>query len=56
MHADTRPVGRCPRCGTGITPERVIIRYERTDGEAMYATCPDCRDVVRPHPAVESTA
>ncbi|WP_167880004.1 DUF7837 family putative zinc-binding protein [Halorhabdus rudnickae] len=48
MHSDTRIVGRCPQCGAAIDPGRVIIRYERTDGEAMYATCPDCRDVVRP--------
>jgi len=56
MYADTRPVGTCPRCGAEITPGRVIIRYERADGEAMYATCPDCRDVIRPDRAVEPTA
>lgn len=56
MYADTRPVGTCPRCGAEIASERVIIRYERADGEAMYATCPSCHDVVRPDPVVESTA
>ncbi|WP_169051861.1 DUF7837 family putative zinc-binding protein [Halorhabdus amylolytica] len=48
MHPDTRPVGRCPRCGAPITPGRVLIRYEREGDQAMYATCLDCADVVRP--------
>ena len=52
MTPETRPVGRCPRCAEAITPGRVLIRYERTDGQAMYATCPECHDVVRPERSV----
>lgn len=55
MHTDASPVGECPRCEAPIAPGRVLIRYERGDGEAMYATCPDCTDVVRLDRPVEST-
>ncbi|WP_193767754.1 DUF7837 family putative zinc-binding protein [Halorientalis pallida] len=41
-------LGSCPRCGTSIPSRNLLIRYERADGEARYAACPDCETPVRP--------
>lgn len=53
MRSDTdhsrRSLGSCPDCGSAIPARRVLIEYETTDGRpAMYAECPDCRDIVHP--------
>ena len=41
--------GECPVCQAELSRHRVIIVYERSDGERTgYAECPDCRTVVRP--------
>jgi hypothetical protein len=42
------PLGRCPECGTRIPADCLLIEYERRDGPACYAECPDCQRVVRP--------
>jgi hypothetical protein len=42
-------LGLCPGCGSAIPGRRLLIEYETSDGRpAMYAECPDCRDVVHP--------
>ncbi|WP_424016439.1 hypothetical protein ACOZ4N_11045 [Halorientalis pallida] len=41
-------LGNCPRCGTSIPSRNLLIRYERGDGHARYAACPDCETPVRP--------
>ncbi|MDY6819911.1 MAG: hypothetical protein SVG88_14720 [Halobacteriales archaeon] len=41
-------LGRCPDCQTSIPEARLLIEYETADGTAVYAECPDCRDVVHP--------
>jgi hypothetical protein len=41
-------LGTCPDCGTPIPTTRVLIEYQRNDGPAVYAECPDCREVVHP--------
>jgi hypothetical protein len=44
-----RSLGSCPDCGSAIPARRVLIEYETADGRpAMYAECPDCRDIVHP--------
>ena len=41
--------GQCPDCGSAIPTRRVLIEYETADGRpAMYAECPDCREIVHP--------
>jgi hypothetical protein len=42
------PLGRCPSCESPIPQRRLLIEYETADGQAMFAECPDCRDVVHP--------
>lgn len=41
-------LGDCPRCRTPIPAGNQLIRYERADGHAVYAECPDCGDPVHP--------
>jgi hypothetical protein len=41
-------IGTCPHCETAITAQHVLIEYERPDGLARYAECPDCHEVVDP--------
>jgi hypothetical protein len=41
-------LGRCPGCETPIPADHLLIEYERSDGPACYAECPDCETVVRP--------
>lgn len=48
MAPHASPLGRCPDCGAGIPAGMLLIEYERTDGLARYAECPDCEAVVRP--------
>jgi len=48
MSTTTTTLGTCPDCQTAIPPVRLLLEYERSDGPAMYAECPDCLDVVRP--------
>ncbi|WP_181687024.1 DUF7837 family putative zinc-binding protein [Halorhabdus salina] len=48
MQHHSHAVGCCPHCDAPIEERRVLITYERAGGEAMYATCPECTDVVRP--------
>ena len=48
MSTDTSTLGECPQCGSTIPEHRVLIRYERGDRAAAYATCPACREPVRP--------
>lgn len=47
MHATT--LGRCPACDGAIPRRNKLIEYETSEGwTAMFAECPDCRDVVHP--------
>ncbi len=53
MRSDTdrprRVLGHCPDCGSAIPAGRALIEYETATGRpAVYAECPDCRDVVHP--------
>lgn len=41
-------VGVCPSCDAEITRYDVLIEYETAGGEARYAECPGCHDVVSP--------
>ncbi len=46
---DTPALGACPECAAAIQPARVLIEYERREGEATaFAECPSCRKVIRP--------
>ncbi|NUB91116.1 hypothetical protein HT576_08790 [Haloterrigena sp. SYSU A121-1] len=40
--------GTCPFCQAEITTIDVILEYETETGPAVYAECPECRDVVNP--------
>ena len=42
------PLGCCPECGATIPASSLLIEYQRSDGPARYAECPDCSAVVRP--------
>jgi hypothetical protein len=46
IHEST--LGVCPRCDSQIPAQGLLIEYETVDGSAMYAECPNCRDVVHP--------
>ncbi|WP_336000258.1 hypothetical protein [Halorientalis halophila] len=49
MHNTTsESLGSCPDCETPIPVRYLLIRYERGDDTAGYATCPDCEIPVRP--------
>jgi len=48
MATHAASLGRCPDCGTSIPADRLLIEYERSDGPACYAECPNCREIVRP--------
>jgi hypothetical protein len=41
-------LGTCPLCDAAIPAGLVLIEYEREDGPAAFAECPDCTEVVRP--------
>jgi hypothetical protein len=41
-------IGTCPQCETAIAAHDVLIAYEREDGIARYAECPECHEVVKP--------
>lgn len=46
---DTPPLGTCPECAAAISPSRVLIEYDRGEGEvSAFAECPGCREVIRP--------
>lgn len=46
----TKPprLGICPFCSAEVATTDVLIEYESADGPAVYAECPECRDVVNP--------
>lgn len=48
--SDSPPVlGTCPQCHTEIASFDVLIEYETADEQpAVWAECPDCREVVHP--------
>jgi len=48
MSTKIQPLGSCPRCEASIPPSNLLVQYERADGEAMYAACPDCETPVHP--------
>ena len=45
---DRDALGHCPRCEVPIPTSNLLIRYETTEGAALYAACPDCGDPVHP--------
>jgi len=46
---DSSTLGQCPNCGTEIPTHSVLIEYESEDGQpALWAECPECREVVHP--------
>jgi hypothetical protein len=42
------PVGSCPECGGDIADSSVLIEYEASGTESMFAECPACSEVVHP--------
>lgn len=45
----TPELGACPECAAAIPASRVLIEYERGEGETTaFAECPGCREVIRP--------
>lgn len=50
MSTHERPtLGVSPECGVAIPHARLLIEYERREGEATaFAECPGCREVIRP--------
>lgn len=48
MSTHTSTLGACPSCKADIPRFNLLIEYETADGAAMYAECPECRDVVHP--------
>lgn len=48
MSTQISTLGRCPYCDATIPRSRLLIAYDTADGPAIYAECPDCRDVVHP--------
>lgn len=49
-HSRTPPtLGHCPDCTAEIASYDVLIEYETEDGQpAIWAECPECREVVHP--------
>lgn len=43
-----RVSGQCPNCEATIPEAAILIRYETSAGESMYAECPSCEAVVHP--------
>ncbi len=41
-------LGTCPFCRAEIATIDAILEYETEAGPAVYAECPECRDVVNP--------
>lgn len=48
MQPTTDSLGTCPQCRVPIPPRNLLISYERGDGRAVYAECPDCGEPVHP--------
>jgi hypothetical protein len=49
MTTNASSLGPCPFCGAAVADKQVIVEYETSDGEtAVWAECPDCRDIVDP--------
>lgn len=49
-HSRTPPtLGHCPDCAAEIASYDVLIEYKTDDGQpAVWAECPECREVVHP--------
>lgn len=43
--------GTCPQCGERVPSNCLLIEYETDGGQAAFAECPTCNDVVHPEPA-----
>lgn len=42
-------LGRCPRCGSQIESDQLLIKYEDNhERTRLFAECPACTDVVHP--------
>lgn len=54
MVAQNPSVGTCPECGAEIPNFRVLIEFETSDGQDMFAECGDCGEVVHPQPQQDS--
>jgi hypothetical protein len=48
MTTQDSSLGTCPSCSATIPAGLVLIEYERADGAAAFAECPDCHEVIRP--------
>lgn len=41
-------IGQCPNCDVALNEAQVLIEYERSGSESVYADCRRCGDVVHP--------
>ncbi|MFC4438542.1 hypothetical protein ACFO3C_12760 [Halostagnicola sp. GCM10023398] len=41
-------LGTCPACAATITAVDVLVEYDVNGQPAVWADCPDCREVVHP--------
>ena len=48
MPANRSILGACPRCQHRIPAAQLLIEYETDNGQAVWAECPDCNEVVHP--------
>ena len=45
---NTSTLGDCPSCRATVRTVDVLIEYEVAGQPAVYAECPQCREVVNP--------
>lgn len=48
MSETQKPLGDCPHCEIRIPVSNLLIEYESSDGQGIFAECPECADVVTP--------
>lgn len=41
-------IGRCPNCEVVLNQAQVLIEYDRSGSESVFADCRRCGDVVHP--------
>lgn len=41
-------LGDCPNCNVPLVQSNLQIEFETTHGDAEYAECPNCKQVISP--------
>ncbi|WP_455349889.1 DUF7837 family putative zinc-binding protein [Halobiforma nitratireducens] len=41
-------LGTCPLCGSSISSDAIILKYEVNGEERLYAECDECNEPVHP--------